>query len=372
MINKLLDDRNLRHLHLKYYEMSTSQFKKRTTYLDLPGKVYDLYQHVVKACPFCNSTKPRPDSGLRAEEFGGLYLLDHGSTKIGQKTSVFLIILDGATSHLTAYPCKSTSSSEVISKLHEWMDTFQMNPKTICADMAFHHPHDMQAFYRMHKVKRFPTGSHTPCPSRAEMGVRLFKKFLSALVDTASKNLHKTTLSQITPAQLMRKAATIRDVQVTLSDKTPVELDMGRRPRDLMDPASINPEQLTSTPTKQDLLDEEIQKLAMKTHLEIQQREDIRRDLAERLKFVPPDLRTVLARRSEQDPARKKVWKMVEGSNSCCQRFHGCYQYYTSIFQVNASKQRRPLDTVDLEELPDSREQTGAPVRSVCSLTILL
>ena len=30
----------------------------------------------------------------------------------------------------------------------------------------------------------------------------------------------------------------------------------------------------------------------MKTHLEIQQREDIRRDLAERLKFVPPDLRT--------------------------------------------------------------------------------
>ena len=32
------------------------------------------------------------------------------------------------------------------------------------------------------------------------------------------------------------------------------------------------------------------------------------------------------------------------------------------IFQVNASKLRRPLDTVDLEELPDSRERTGAPV----------
>ena len=30
----------------------------------------------------------------------------------------------------------------------------------------------------------------------------------------------------------------------------------------------------------------------MKTHLEIQQREDIRRDLAERMKFVPPALRT--------------------------------------------------------------------------------
>ena len=53
----------------------------------------------------------------------------------------------------------------------------------------------------------------------------------------------------------------------------------------------MNPEQLTSTPTNQDLLNEEIQKLAMKTHHEFQQREDIRRDLAERMKFAPPDLR---------------------------------------------------------------------------------
>ena len=29
----------------------------------------------------------------------------------------------------------------------------------------------------------------------------------------------------------------------------------------------------------------------MRTHLEVQQREDIRRDLAGRMKFVPPDLR---------------------------------------------------------------------------------
>ena len=41
-----------------------------------------------------------------------------------------------------------------------------------------------------------------------------------------------------------------------------------------MDLASMNPEQLTSTPTKEDLVNEEIQKLGMKTHLEA-------RDLAE-------------------------------------------------------------------------------------------
>ena len=33
-----------------------------------------------------------------------------------------------------------------------------------------------------------------------------------------------------------------------------------------------------------------------------------------------------------------------------------------TIFQATVSKLRRPLDTVDLEELPDSRDRTGAPV----------
>ena len=101
----------------------------------------------------------------------------------------------------------------------------------------------------------------------AEMGVRLFKKILLALVDTASRNLDQTTLAQINPSQLMRKAATVRNAPVTPSGMTPMELAMGRKPRDLLDPASMNPEQLTSTPTKQDLLNEELQKLAMQTHL---------------------------------------------------------------------------------------------------------
>ena len=79
-------------------------------------------------------------SGLRAEEFGDLIYLDHGSTKIGDQTFGFLMVLDCATSHLTAYPCKSTFPSEVTSKLHEQIDTFQMNLKAICADMATHHP----------------------------------------------------------------------------------------------------------------------------------------------------------------------------------------------------------------------------------------
>ena len=156
--------------------------------------------------------------------------------------------------------------------------------------MASHQPHDMQALCRVHNAKRLPTETHTPWPNRAEMVVRLFKKFLLALVDTASKKLDQTALAQITLAQLMRKAATVRNTEVTLSGKTLMELAMGQRPRDLLDRASMNPEQLTSTRTKQDFLNEENQKLARGTYLEVQQRVDIRRDL-ERMKFVPPDLR---------------------------------------------------------------------------------
>ena len=62
IINKMSDERKLRDLHLKHYHMSLlRQFTKRTTHLHIPGKVYHLYQHVVKTCPFCNLTKPRPD-----------------------------------------------------------------------------------------------------------------------------------------------------------------------------------------------------------------------------------------------------------------------------------------------------------------------
>ena len=52
----------------------------------------------------------------------------------------------------------------------------------------------------------------------------------------------------------------------------------------------MDPQQLTTEPTDEDKTNEELQRLAMKTHLEVQQREDIRRDLASNLRFVPPNL----------------------------------------------------------------------------------
>ena len=169
-------------------------------------------------------------------------------------------------------------------------------------------------------------------------------------MDTASKNLDHTTLSQITLAQLIRKAATVRNTQVTLSGKTPMELDMGRRRRVLMDPAAMNPELLTSTPTKQDLLNEEIKKLATKPHLEVQQREDIRRDLAERMKFVPPDFRVgEQMLNGQEDPSKiqqgRKSGKWLKVEIIAVKGQMVVINTGTSIFQVNASELRRHLDT---------------------------
>ena len=142
---------------------------------------------------------------------------------------------------------------------------------------------------------------------------------------------------------------------------------MGRKPRDLLDPASMNPEQPTYTPTKQDLLNEEIQKLATKTHLEVQQREDIRRDLAERMKFVPPDLSAgEHVFHWQEDPSKiqqgRNLGKWLKVGIIAVKGSMAVVNTGATIRQANTSKPRRPLDTVDKEELPDSREREGAPV----------
>ena len=177
--------------------------------------------------------------------------------------------------------------------------------------------------------------------------VRLFKKFLLSLVDTACKTLDHTTLAQISLAQLMRKAATVRNTQVTSSGKTPMELALGRKPRDLLDPASMNPE----------------------SHLEVQQREDICRDLAERMKFVPPDLRAgENVFYWQEDPSKiqqgRKSGKWLKVETIAVKGSMAVVNTGATLFHANISKLRRPLDTLDLEELPDSRERAGVLVMS--------
>ena len=53
---------------------------------------------------------------------------------------------------------------------------------------------------------------------------------------------------------------------------TPLDLAYCRRPPDLLSWDQANPEQLTTDPLRQDKLDREVRKLALKAHIEARQR----------------------------------------------------------------------------------------------------
>ena len=93
----------------------------------------------------------------------------------------------------------------------------------------------------------------------------------------------------------------------------------------------------------------------------------MRRDRAERMQFVPPDLR--VGERVfywQEDPSKiqqgRKSGRWLKVEILAVKGPMVVISTDASMFQVNASKLRRPLDTVDLEELPNSRERTGAPL----------
>eukprot|EP00971_Amphidinium_carterae_P350324 6491488-Amphidinium_carterae.3 len=74
-----------------------------------------------------------------------------------------------------------------------------------------------------------------------------------------------------------------RNAQLTISGYSPVELATGRRPPDQLDLELLTPEQLSTTPLRADETIAHLRRLSIKSHLEVRQNQDIKRDLARRL-----------------------------------------------------------------------------------------
>ena len=74
----------------------------------------------------------------------------------------------------------------------------------------------------------------------------------------------------------------VRNTTVTFGGTTPLELAMGRRPRDIVTLEHADPEQRTLNPSPSEANVANAQTVAMQTYLEARQREDLRRDLASR------------------------------------------------------------------------------------------
>ena len=85
------------------------------------------------------------------------------------------------------------------------------------------------------------------------------------------------------------------------------------------------------------------------------------------MKFVPPDLR---AREHvfywQEDPSKfqqgRKSRKRLKLEIIAVKGSMTVVNTSATILQANISKLRRPLDTLDLEELQDSRERSRPPV----------
>ena len=111
----------------------------------------------------------------------------------------------------------------------------------------------------------------------------MFKRQLGILISSIKDD---PELGNTTPRELMRMSCYARNTSVTYGGKTPVELVSGRRPRDVVDVENATIEQLTTDGSSSERRTQRLRNIAMKAHLEARQCEDLRRDLANNLRFV--------------------------------------------------------------------------------------
>ena len=77
--------------------------------------------------------------------------------KFGVKTYTVFIIVDGATTFVTAFAPRTKDRHDTVQCLMEWMDTFHCTPLSVCADMAFQ-SNEVQYLFRRLNIRPFSTG----------------------------------------------------------------------------------------------------------------------------------------------------------------------------------------------------------------------
>ena len=73
------------------------------------------------------------------------------------------------------------------------------------------------------------------------------------------------------------------DTQPTISGRAQLELAFGRRPPDLLDVETMDPEHLASDPLPPNWTIRELRRLAVQSHLKARQADELRHDLASRI-----------------------------------------------------------------------------------------
>ena len=127
------------------------------------------------------------------------------------------IIVDGATTFVTAFAPRTKGSHDSVKFLMEWMDTL-FTPLPFLFVQIW--PSKMSSVVSTLNLC-FPTGPYTPWPNIAEAAVRVFKETLH---DLCSQIGSAPELKQVTVRELIRKSAAVRNSMVTYGGKPLVEL----------------------------------------------------------------------------------------------------------------------------------------------------
>eukprot|EP00434_Breviolum_minutum_P041308 symbB.v1.2.036747.t1/scaffold5255.1/size29345/1 len=171
MIKRLDDKVELYKLHVKHYHMSPTQFRRHTSMLNLPERIYEKFEDVFNKCRVCSmSVAPPPRakiSGIRASVFGDVVFVDHCEIELKKKKYVVLLVLDGATNLLWATAQNSLDKKETLTHLRSWNEQNNCIPKAIVGDEAFFSDEFLE-YYKFHGIKDLPCGPRTPWPNRAE------------------------------------------------------------------------------------------------------------------------------------------------------------------------------------------------------------
>ena len=88
---------------------------------------------------------------------------------------------------------------------------------------------------------------------------------------------------KVTLCQAVKRIVFDRNCQLTVSGYSPLQVATGRRPPDLLDAETCNPEQLSTKGLPEDRTASQLKTIAMKAHLEARQSADLKKDLAKRV-----------------------------------------------------------------------------------------
>ena len=174
---------------------------------------------------------------------------------------------------------KTLLPEEIISALRLWIEENNCVPKRVVGDTMFFTP-DFEKFYKYHNIAQYPCGPRTPWPNRAETAVRLFKKIWALFV----KSLGEEGMFEKPSRETYRFRPRLPAYGARLFS---FEGSYVRRPPDILDVETSNPEQLSLEGLPEDRTATQLRTIAMKAHLEARQSADLKKDLARRV--MPSD-----------------------------------------------------------------------------------